>query len=313
MILNPLLAIRTTSMKNKKLFGTLCAIAAAVCYGTNPFGALNLYAEGLTTNSVLFYRFGCALLLIIVVLLVRKENFRVSRKEFGTLSSLGLLFTFSSLSLYSSFNYIAAGVASTLLFIYPILTAGIMTLCFKERLTSRTVAAILLSLVGVALLYWTGNGSTLNTWGVILVVISALTYAIYIIVVNRSQLQMSSFKINFFVTGFCVIGMVLYSLLSGNPIQAIPSLRAAFFVGWLSVVPTIFALILLVYAAKMVGSTPTAILGALEPLTAVLIGIFVFDEVFTSRLALGIVLIVLAVILTALNPTEKENTQPLEK
>lgn len=300
-------------MKNKKLFGTLCAIAAAVCYGTNPFGALNLYAEGLTTNSVLFYRFGCALLLIIVVLLVRKENFRVSRKEFGTLSSLGLLFTFSSLSLYSSFNYIAAGVASTLLFIYPILTAGIMTLCFKERLTSRTVAAILLSLVGVALLYWTGNGSTLNTWGVILVVISALTYAIYIIVVNRSQLQMSSFKINFFVTGFCVIGMVLYSLLSGNPIQSIPSLRAAFFVGWLSVVPTIFALILLVYAAKMVGSTPTAILGALEPLTAVLIGIFVFDEVFTSRLALGIVLIVLAVILTALNPTEKENTQPLEK
>ena len=300
-------------MKNKKLFGTLCAIAAAVCYGTNPFGALNLYAEGLTTNSVLFYRFGCALLLITVVLLVRKENFRVTKSEFLTLSSLGLLFTFSSLSLYSSFNYIAAGVASTILFIYPILTAGIMTLFFHERLTSRTVIAILLSLVGVALLYWTGNGTTLNTWGVILVVISALTYAVYIIVVNRSQLALSSFKINFFVTGFCLVGMVLFSFFSGHPIQPIPSLRAAFFVGWLSVVPTIFALILLVYAAKMVGSTPTAILGALEPLTAVLIGIFVFGEVFTSRLALGIVLIILAVILTALNPSEPKESQAVEK
>lgn len=58
---------------NKKLIGILCAIGAAVCYGTNPLGALNLYAEGMNTPSVLFYRFGLALLIVAVVMLFRRE------------------------------------------------------------------------------------------------------------------------------------------------------------------------------------------------------------------------------------------------
>lgn len=288
------------NIRQNKLIGTFCAIAAAVCYGTNPFGALNLYAEGLATNSVLFYRFSFALILISLLLIYRKEKFRVSKKEFGVLTALGLLFSASSLTLYSSFNRMDAGVASTLLFIYPILTAGIMAACFREKITWQTSLSIGLSMIGVALLYWTGNGQTLDTWGCILVFISALTYAIYIIVMNRSKLNISSFKINFYVTAYCVLGILLYSLIITSPIQAIPSGRAWFFVGWLSIVPTIFALVLLVHAAKMVGSTPTAIMGALEPLTAVVIGIVVFNEVFTMRLALGILLILSAVIIIAL-------------
>jgi multidrug transporter EmrE-like cation transporter len=84
-----------------------------------------------------------------------------------------------------------------------------------------------------------------------------------------------------------------------------------FYVGWLALVPGIFALVLMVYAAKYVGSTATAILGALEPLTAVLIGLFVFGEPFTVFLAVGIVLILAAVVLVALakqkKQTEKNN------
>lgn len=294
------------TIKNKKFFGTLCAIGAAVCYGTNPLGALNLYAEGLTTNTVLFYRFGFALILITLLLLGRKESFKVTGKEFGALTALGLLFSASSLSLYVSFTRMDAGVASTILFVYPVMTAILMALFFKEKVRPITATAIALSMAGVALLYWTGNGQTLDTWGVMLVLVSALTYAVYIIVMNRAKLTMSSFKINFFVTAYCLLGILVYSLVLGSPIQAVPSARAWFFVAWLSVVPTIFALVLLVYAAKMVGSTPTAIMGALEPLTAVLIGILVFGEAFTPRLALGIVLILSAVILIAL---KKEKAQ----
>lgn len=286
-------------MRDRKLIGTLAGIAAAVCYGTNPLGALKLYAEGLQTNSVLFYRFGLAWVIIAVVMFFRKESLKVTRQEFTALTGLGLLFIVSSLTLYLSFHYMAAGVASTILFTYPVMTAVIMAVFFRERITWTTVASLALSGAGVVLLYWSDSAGTLSTVGVILVLASALSYALYIILVNRSNLQMSSFKINFYVLLYCTLGMVVYSLIAGLPLTLPQNATSWFYVGWLAVVPAIFALVLMVYAAKYVGSTATAILGALEPLTAVLIGIFVFSEPFTLNLAIGIALILGAVIIIA--------------
>ena len=286
-------------VKNRKFIGTLAGIAAAICYGTNPLGALKLYAEGMQTNSVLFYRFGLAWVIIALVMLFRKESLKVTWKEFRALTGLGLLFIVSSLTLYLSFHYMAAGVASTILFTYPVMTAVIMAVFFHERITWSTVVSLLLSSVGVALLYWSDNAGALSTVGVILVLASALSYALYIIVVNRSDLQMSSFKINFYVLLYCAMGMLVYSLVAGLPLTLPQTAVSWFYVGWLALVPAIFALVLMVYAAKYVGSTTTAILGALEPLTAVLIGIFVFQEAFTLNLALGIVLILAAVVIIA--------------
>ena len=294
---------------NKKLVGILCAIGAAVCYGTNPLGALNLYAEGMNTPSVLFYRFGLAWVIIAVVMLFkavgRRESLKLSWREFGTLSALGLLFIGSSLTLYLSFHHMPAGVASTILFTYPVMTALIMTLFFHERVRLATVASILLSLAGVLLLYWSDAGGTLSLAGVVLVLVSALTYALYIIVVDKSPLAMSSFKINFYVLFYCAAGMALFALLSGQPLQLPPTPRAWLWVGWLAIVPAIMALVMMVYAAKYLGSTPTALLGALEPTTAVLIGIFVFGEPFGPRLLVGIVLILAAVTIIVLSKSAR--------
>lgn len=304
---------RNTSLANFKtsnrVFGILCGILAAVCYGTNPLGALKLYEQGMPTGSVLFFRFGLAWIIIAAVMLIRslphslpgqtlktpKETLKVTRREFRALTALGLLFTASSLTLYLSFHLMDAGVASTILFTYPVMTAVIMALFFHERAGWATISAIALSVLGVVLLYWGDGTATLPIFGVILVLLSALTYAVYIIVVNKSDLQMSSFKINFYVLLYCALGMLIYSFASGQPLTLPQNATSWFYVGWLAIVPAIMALVLMVYAAKYVGSTTTAILGALEPLTAVLIGIFVFGERFTLTLAVGIVLILIAV------------------
>lgn len=290
---------------NKKLIGTLCAVGAAVCYGTNPLGALNLYAEGMNTPSVLFYRFGLAWLIVVVVMLFRRESLKVDRREFLTLTALGVLFIFSSLTLYLSFHLMPAGVASTILFTYPVMTAAIMAVFFRERIRTGTIMSILLSFVGVLLLYWSDGSGTLHIGGVVLVLVSALTYALYIIVVDKSPLAMSSFKINFYVLFYCAAGMALFALLSGQPLQLPPTPRAWLWVSWLAVVPAIMALVMMVYAAKYIGSTPTAILGALEPTTAVLIGVLVFAEPFTLRLLCGIALILAAVTIVVLGKGNK--------
>ncbi len=290
------------------MLGTLAGIAAAICYGTNPLGALKLYAAGMQTNSVLFYRFGLAWVIITIVMLLRKESFRVTRQEFRVLTGLGLLFIVSSLTLYLSFLYMAAGVASTILFTYPVMTAVIMALFFHERITFSTVLSLLLSGAGVVMLYWSDGVGTLSILGVFLVLASALSYALYIILMNKGNLQMSSFKINFYVLMYCTLGMVVYSLLAGMPLTLPQNAVSWFYVGWLAIVPAIFALVLMVYAAKYVGSTATAILGALEPLTAVLIGLLVFNEPFTTYLAVGIVLILAAVVIIAMVKQNKPTT-----
>ncbi len=309
----PPFSLSENMKKSSKVFGTICGILAAVCYGTNPLGALKLYAEGMQTSNVLFYRFGLAWVIMALVMLVRsiprkggsRETIRVTAKEFRVLSALGILFIFSSLTLYLSFRVMDAGVASTILFTYPVMTAVIMALFFHEKISWVTVTSIVLSFIGVALLYWGDGTATLPVKGVVLVLISALSYAVYIIVVNRSQLRMSSFKINFYVLFYCALGMLVYAFIAGEPLVLPHSATSWFYVGWLAVVPAIMALTLMVYAAKLVGSTTTAILGALEPLTAVLIGIFIFGESFTVNLAVGILLILAAVTLIVVAPTRR--------
>ena len=309
--------LRAGGKMSASFFGIFCGIMAAVCYGTNPLGALKLYAQGMPTGSVLFYRFGLAWIIIAIVMLVRstilkgrrRETLAVTAKEFGTLTLLGLLFIVSSLTLYLSFHLMDAGVASTILFTYPVMTAVIMALFFHERITWLTISSIVLSFVGVALLYAGDGTATLPLKGVVLVLLSALSYALYIIVAARGNLRMSSFKINFYVLLYCAVGMLSYALLSGEGIMMPPNLISWFYVGWLAIIPAIMALVLLVYAAKYAGSTTTAILGALEPLTAVLIGIFVFGERFTLTLAIGIALILASVTLIVLKKEKRQTPQ----
>jgi len=282
--------------------GYFFGILSAVCYGLNPLGALHLYQEGVNVNSVLFYRYALAAVILAVVMFFRKgEKISSGRREVQTMSILGVLFAISSLTLYAAYTYMGSGIASTLLFVYPILVAVLMAVLFREKITVTTFSAVLLSVIGVALLYRGDDGEVLNGFGVLLVMMSSLSYAIYIIVVNRAKLKVSSFKLTFYVLLSGTLFLLLVSML--NPayhIQMLPSFSALMWALMIAVVPTIISLLAIVLAIRLIGSTPTAIMGALEPVTAVVIGIFVFDEPFTFRLGLGICFILSAVILIVL-------------
>ena len=278
--------------------GIICGILAAVCYGTNPFGALPLYEEGVNTASVLFYRFFMAVMMLAVMLIVQRISFSVSKGELKVLGSLGMLFAASSITYYQSFHFMDAGIASTILFVYPVMVAIIMASFFKEKVTASTVTSIILALVGIGLLYKGDAGVSLSTMGVLLVMVSSLTYAVYIVIVNQSSIRMSSLKLTFYVLLICMLCLLAYSFTSPDLYLMLPpSPRAWFFACWLGLVPTVLSLVFMTIAVHEVGATPTAIMGALEPLTAVAIGVMVFDESLTFRLAVGIVLILSAVLL----------------
>lgn len=281
--------------------GVICGVLAAVCYGTNPFGALPLYEEGVNTSSVLFYRFSMAVLILGTMLLMRRKSLSIKWHELKVLGSLGFLFAASSFTYYQSFRFMDAGIASTMLFVYPVMVAVMMAAFFKERVTFSTVASILLALFGIVLLYRGDAHASLSTMGVFLVMLSSLTYAVYIVVVNQSSIRMSSLKLTFYVLLTCMLCLMLSSLTSPDLYLMLPpSPRAWLFAVWLGLVPTVLSLVLMTVAVHEVGATPTAIMGALEPLTAVAVGVLFFGESLTFRLIIGIVMILSSVLLIVL-------------
>lgn len=284
-------------MQNTSVKGFTYGAIAAASYGLNPLFALPLYNVGISPDSVLFYRYGLAVIMLGILMKIQKQSFALHRKEILPLLVMGLLMAFSSLTLFVSYNYMDAGIASTILFVYPVLVAIIMALFFKEKISVVTMLSIGLAFWGISLLYKGDGGQTLSLFGVTLVFISSLTYALYIIGVNRSILKtMPTSKLTFYALlfGITVFGVRLKFGLALD-IITVPSL-------WINPVcmalfPTIISLITMAKAVHYVGSTPTAILGALEPITALVIGVSVFGEQLTPRIVTGIIFVLIAVTL----------------
>ena len=284
-------------MMNTTAKGYVLGVIAAATYGMNPLFALPLYKAGMNPDSVLFLRYLFAIPVLGIMIKARGRDFKLKRKEIVPLIIMGLLISLSSLTLFQSYNYMEAGIASTLLFVYPIMVALIMAFVFKERLTLQTIVCILLALGGIGLLYKGDDGTTLNLTGVILVVISALSYAIYIVAVNRPLLKdIATLKLTFYVLLF---GMTLFLVRVdfGMSLRVVDTWYLWGNLIALAIFPTAVSFLCTTQAIQYIGSTPTAILGALEPLTAVFFGVTVFGESFTMRLACGILMIVSAVTL----------------
>lgn len=283
---------------NVKVKGYVMGSVAAATYGLNPMFTLPLYKVGMDADSVLFWRYLIALPLLAAMILWRRRSFRLSRRKLGATVILGWLVALSSLTLFLSYNHMDAGVASTILFVYPVMVAVIMSLFFHEKLTGLTALCIALATVGIGMLMKSGSGGTiLSLVGVVLVLASALSYAIYIVAVNRSSLHdVPTLVITFYVLLFGVILFVLRMSFAGE--VTVPPADQWWLWGCLiglAVFPTAISFACTNTAIQCIGSTPTAILGALEPLTAVVIGVTMFDESFTPRICGGLVLIVIAV------------------
>lgn len=282
---------------NLKLKGYLLGIIAAATYGLNPLFTLPLYEAGMNPDSVLLLRYLFAIPILGMMLLWRGRNFRVKRRELPPIISLGLLFALSSLMLFQSYNYMDAGVASTILFIYPIIVAVIMAVVFKEKMTKQTILCILTAVSGIALLYRGDDGSTLNLMGMTLVLASAFSYAIYIVGINKTSLRnVATLKVTFYVI---LVGSCLFAvrLLVARDFHVPPVSEWYLWLNilCLAVFPTALSLLCTTKAIQFIGATPTAILGALEPLTAVAIGVLVFGEALTLHIAIGLLLIIVSV------------------
>ena len=290
-----------------KFKGYLLAAIAAATYGTNPAFAVPLYGAGMNATSVLLFRYMLSLPILLILILARGQRLRLNRPEIAPVVILGVLMGLSSLGLFESYKYMNAGIASTLLFMYPVMVALLMTFFYHERFKITTGLCLILMGAGLMLLLRTdGSDTQVSLTGFLLVFLSALTYAIYLVMTNVSaKIKMVPTTTLLFYQLLAGTGVFLSLLLLGQPLT-IPADAACWAnVSALALLPTVVSLYCTTAAIQSIGSTPTAIFGALEPLTAVVLSILLLNQSITPQELTGGLLIILATsMIVASDPIE---------
>ncbi len=291
-----------------KLKGFFWGILSSASFGLIPLFTLPLLLGGFTTSCILLYRHVFASLILLFMLLAGHESLRLNLREVFAVIICGVLYFFSAFLLFNGYKTMSTGLATTLHFLYPVFVALIMGLFFKQKVSPFTMIAIALALTGIFMLCRMSSHSAVSLSGIIFVVLSGLAYALYIVVVNNVRVlrEMNNLKLTFYTMLFCACILLGQSVYKAE-LEWLQAPSDWLNVLMLAIVPTLVSNIALIRAIKSIGSTLSSVLGAMEPLVAILIGIFVFGEQFNLRIALGIGLILMAVMLIIASPFLDDN------
>lgn len=287
-----------------KLKGYLLALVSAVSYGLIPLFILPVKELNFPLNTTLFYRFFISALFLLAFLIYKKESLKVNKIEFLILLVLGLLYGLSSDFLFLGYELLTPGIASTVLFVYPIFVALLLALFFKEKITRFTFFSLLITFSGIFILSTNGTSLKINFAGLLVCILCALFYAVYMVIVNKSGMKVSGIKITFYSLLFSAAYYLVKMVLVNDSLAA--STGLILHMSLFALVTTVFSITALIYAIQYIGSTPTAIMGALEPVVAVLISVCFFAEDLTWNLMLGVVLILAGVIFNVVFDAKKQ-------
>lgn len=293
----------------KSFKGVIYALVSSGTFGLIPLFSIPLMTDSnMGLPSILFYRFLFSTLLMGAICLFKKEDFRISKKNIVSIGWLGMLYAATAMCLIYSYKYIPSGLATTIHFLYPIAVSFLMVAFFKEKKSIILFLAAVLSLIGVALLCWSGEGS-INMIGVAIAALTVITYSVYIVGINQSPVgKMNAEILTFYILLSGAILFFIFALTSPLGVELIPNTTALWRLLLLAFLPTVISDLTLILAIKYAGSTITSILGSMEPLVAVLIGVLYFSEYFNLNSGFGILLILVSVSLVIVFGKQKKDT-----
>ncbi len=321
------LLTETSPMRNIR--GLIMAILSSATFGLIPLFSIPLMENENSTleidlDSVCFYRFLFSALLMGVIVLVsasRKHKgakeilshaFGVSPKQFGLLFLISVFYASTSIFLTASYTIgeIPSGIATTMHFLYPVFVTAVMILFFGEKPTVSKALAVGLAFAGVFFLSGASfdAGFALNPLGLLFVLVTIFTYGSYIIGVNniKAIASMNGMKLTFYVLAFSCFLFMCNILVKGGEFAPLTTFHQWWNILALAFIPTLISDLTLVYAIQIIGSTTTAILGCMEPLTAVLVGITIFGERLNASQGIGMVLVFIAVYLVVISQNKKK-------
>ena len=276
----------------KQLTGILLIAISAALFGTLAIFGRFLYADGLDTFSMLFLRFGPAALLMMIILLVRKEKFPRGKILLQLIGMGALGYVGQSFSYLTAIKYASAGLVALLLYLYPMFVFSLSVIVLREKVTWIKILALILALIGTALTVDPAGG---QLQGILLAISAALVYSVYIIVGSNVMKHVSAVQSSLVI--FASAAAVYGILMAVNGVH-LPSTNS----GWINVigivlVATVIPVVTFLTGLERIGPTNAAMLSTLEPVVTVLLAAWIFGERLQSIVLFGGGMILIAVIM----------------
>lgn len=282
------------------LNGLFYAAISSASFGFSPLFSLALISAGLSMFDVLSYRWAIAATVLVIYALCKKKSLRFSsHEELRKIALMSFLRSLTSITLLIGYANIASGVASTINFMYPVIVALCMMLFYGEDRAWANVAAIAISIAGVYLMAH-GDGLTVQggdtKLGLICSLTSAFSFAAYYILMKKMKAdKIEIVKFSTWMMIFCSIYFIIGSLITEGRLSIVTDTRSWLNLLGLGLWATMVSNFTGVKAVRRIGPTLTSILGALQPLTAVVLGVMFLDEHLSVTMISGMVLILAAV------------------
>ena len=285
-----------------KLSGILLAMASSATFGLIPLFSIPVLDSGVNLESLCLYRFLVATVLMALFMLCKGVSFKIKREEFIPLFILSMFYASTSIFLTGSYAYMPSSIATTIHFLYPVLVTTIMILFFKESFSLFKGIAVIAALIGVFFLSGSAESSTtgsISFMGLFFVFITIITYGTYIVGVNQIPIlkRVNGTTLTFYILANSAFFFLCNILIRGVEFSVLESSSQWYNIIALGLFATLISDLTLVYAIQIIGSTITAILGCMEPLTAVIVGVTLFKEKITTTQYIGIVFVFIAVYL----------------
>ena len=294
-----------------RLNGIFYAVISSASFGFSPLFSLGLLAAGLSNFDVLAYRWGIAGLVLMIYAMVKKKSLRpTSFDETWKMILLSSLRAITSVTLLIGYANISSGISSTINFMYPVIVALTMMFIFGEHKSWKDIGAIVVSIFGVYLL---ASGDSLiveggNTkLGLACSIISAFSFAAYYILMKKLRAdKIEVVKFNTWVTTLISIYFIACAVIFENGLTMISDGKNWMYMLGLGLWSTMISNFTGVKAVRRIGPTMTSILGALQPVTAVILGVTFLHEHLYTRSLIGIILILCAVTVVVLHQGDKK-------
>lgn len=277
--------------------GFLLALLSALGFSTMPIFTKFVYAENINIPTILAIRFFVAALALWFYLYLINANWRVAKKHLLIMLMLGALGYGSMSTFYfASLQYISASMVAMLLYMYPTFVTLLSFLFLKETLTKRKISALVLSLIGMAIMLWTPTGMQLNLLGVVFGLLCASIYSVYIVIGGKYSSQYDPKVFSAYIITGAALAFGCYGLTTGTVTLHL-SLFVWFAGGLIALFSTVIAIVTFFAAVNKIGPSKASILSTFEPLFTTVLAIIFLGETLTFWQGIGGILILSSVVL----------------
>ena len=294
-----------SSSRQSILRATLLIVISACCFGSLTTVTLLAMQTGMSLVNVIFWRFSIAAVLLLVITWRARKEHPFNKVAWRLMALGGIAQALTSYLSFKALDYLPVGALAFLFYTYPAWVAIISSARGKEALTKPRLVALVMAMIGIAVMVEAPHVKALSTIGILIALGTALIYALYLPMIHEAQKELPPLLSSFYlVTGITITFLVTSLLTGGISLPATPALWGYLLL--LSVVGTVFAFGSLMAGLDILGPVRTSIISTVEPFFTAILGAAILEQGLTLAITVGGLLIAAAVVILEQSSVREE-------